>query len=232
MRFGIFFALALTALRAEAAVVTWQDPVEVSLVSDVLTTGALHGAMAVSGPVSVNGVSFSSYSTADSVLRGDASLYTLSSFGQPNLASSSYNLLLRDTAYSVSDVSPIPGIWIGGLTLGNNYIVQIWQSFWDVNWRTSYVAGNSSKLVKSAGFVDYGAGTPSRPEFVVGKFVADSATQLISMTGDQYIVMFSAVQVRDLTTVGGVPEPSSWAMLIVGFGLAGAAMRFRSRLVI
>jgi hypothetical protein len=232
MRFGIFFALAITALPAEAAVVLWQDPVEVSLVSDVLTTGLLHGAMAVSGPIAVNGVNFSSYSKTDSILRGDAFLNTSSSFGLPNLSSNSYNLLLSDTAYAISDVSPVPGIWVGGLTLGNSYTVQIWQSFWDVNWRTSYVAGNASKLVKSAGFVNYGAGTPSRPEFVVGQFVADSATQLISLAGDQYIVMFSAVQVRDLSTMGGVPEPSSWAMLIAGFGLTGAAMRFRSRLVI
>jgi hypothetical protein len=28
--------------------------------------------------------------------------------------------------------------------------------------------------------------------------------------------------------VGGVPEPASWAMLIAGFGLTGAAMRRRA----
>jgi hypothetical protein len=32
-------------------------------------------------------------------------------------------------------------------------------------------------------------------------------------------------------TAAGVPEPSSWAMLIVGFGLTGAAMRRRTRTV-
>ena len=29
-------------------------------------------------------------------------------------------------------------------------------------------------------------------------------------------------------TFGGVPEPKSWALMIVGFGLAGAAMRRRA----
>lgn len=30
-----------------------------------------------------------------------------------------------------------------------------------------------------------------------------------------------------VTNIGGVPEPTSWAMLIIGFGLTGAAMRRR-----
>jgi roadblock/LC7 domain-containing protein len=30
-------------------------------------------------------------------------------------------------------------------------------------------------------------------------------------------------------TVGGVPEPASWAMLIIGFGAMGGAMRYRRR---
>jgi len=29
---------------------------------------------------------------------------------------------------------------------------------------------------------------------------------------------------------GGVPEPASWALMIAGFGLAGAALRRRSAL--
>jgi hypothetical protein len=29
--------------------------------------------------------------------------------------------------------------------------------------------------------------------------------------------------------VAGVPEPATWAMMIIGFGLTGAAMRFRRR---
>jgi phospholipase/lecithinase/hemolysin len=36
---------------------------------------------------------------------------------------------------------------------------------------------------------------------------------------------------RDLVQVLGVPEPSSWAMLIAGFGLVGAAMRRQARQV-
>jgi hypothetical protein len=32
-----------------------------------------------------------------------------------------------------------------------------------------------------------------------------------------------------LTSVQAVPEPSSWAMLCVGFGLLGASFRYRRR---
>jgi hypothetical protein len=30
------------------------------------------------------------------------------------------------------------------------------------------------------------------------------------------------------SSVGAVPEPASWAMMIVGFGFVGAGMRYRS----
>lgn len=35
---------------------------------------------------------------------------------------------------------------------------------------------------------------------------------------------------RGLLTIGAIPEPSSWAMLMAGFGLTGASLRRRRRL--
>jgi PEP-CTERM motif len=45
---------------------------------------------------------------------------------------------------------------------------------------------------------------------------------------------WQAATVTDESRVGpiGVPEPGSWAMLIAGFGLVGAAQRQRSRLAV
>jgi hypothetical protein len=40
--------------------------------------------------------------------------------------------------------------------------------------------------------------------------------------------VFQNVATNDEAAFGGVPEPSSWAMLIAGFGLTGAVMRRRS----
>jgi hypothetical protein len=47
-------------------------------------------------------------------------------------------------------------------------------------------------------------------------------------------MMISKFDLMAFDTMGydlGVPEPSSWAMLIAGFGLTGAAMRRRRRTV-
>jgi hypothetical protein len=43
------------------------------------------------------------------------------------------------------------------------------------------------------------------------------------------IVSNFALEVRAIPTNGAVPEPASWAMLIAGFGLVGAASRRRRR---
>ncbi|TAL28502.1 PEPxxWA-CTERM sorting domain-containing protein [Phenylobacterium sp.] len=43
---------------------------------------------------------------------------------------------------------------------------------------------------------------------------------------------FDAVAKFDAPSVGGIPEPSTWAMMILGFGAAGAAMRSRRRVAV
>lgn len=57
----------------------------------------------------------------------------------------------------------------------------------------------------------------------------------IAFSGTARSVLFQGAAFDDITIgapgggpgVGGVPEPASWAMLIAGFGLTGAAMRRR-----
>ncbi len=55
--------------------------------------------------------------------------------------------------------------------------------------------------------------------------------------GQKYAALFPQAGLEDMTfrtlidtAAGGVPEPSSWALLIAGFGLTGAAMRRRRHL--
>lgn len=45
-------------------------------------------------------------------------------------------------------------------------------------------------------------------------------------------VQGSSVYADNFTWNAGVPEPAAWAMMLAGFGLAGAAMRRRTRLTV
>jgi hypothetical protein len=216
---------ALLSMPVAAASIVWQTPTTVSVPADVVTAGALHAAMAAFGATSVNGVNFTGYNAQPALLQA-ANLLSLNDYGSPNLGDLGYNTLLRGTAYrGGSEVAD--AITIAGLTQGASYLVQIWQPFWDANWATSYVAGNASAPVYAAGIAEPGAPTAARPQFVVGNFTADAASQSITLAGSTGIVMFGAIQVRELAMSSPTPEPASWAMLITGFGLTGAAMRRR-----
>jgi hypothetical protein len=216
---------ALLSMPVAAASIVWQSPTTVSDPADVVTAGTLHAAMAAYGATSVNGVNFTGYNAQPALLQA-ANLLRLDDYGSPNLGDLGYNTLLRGTAY-VGGYALSDAITIAGLTQGTDYLVQIWQPFWDANWATSYVAGNASAAVYSSGIAQSGAPAQARPQFVVGNFTADAATQSISLAGSTGIVMFGAIQVRELDMSSTIPEPASWAMLIAGFGLTGAAMRRR-----
>lgn len=61
-------------------------------------------------------------------------------------------------------------------------------------------------------------------------FVADatSATLQFSVTNEAYDVGLDAVSV---SPAGGVPEPTTWALMFVGFGALGSGLRSRRRAV-
>jgi choice-of-anchor C domain-containing protein len=58
-------------------------------------------------------------------------------------------------------------------------------------------------------------------------FTAASASTTISFTNAQLNVYAGPVLDDVSLTVGGVPEPASWSLLIAGFGLTGGALRAR-----
>jgi hypothetical protein len=60
-------------------------------------------------------------------------------------------------------------------------------------------------------------------------FVSSTPITALSIFGGQNNVVYATVDNLTLGSpaVSGVPEPASWAMLIAGFGLTGAAMRRR-----
>jgi hypothetical protein len=221
-------ALCLLAMPATAATVIWQTPTTVATTGDLVQAGSLHAAMAVSGPVTVAGVGFGAYNSQPLLVKGVGLKLHPSVTGTADLADTDYNTLLSKTAYNEGNTPD--ALQIGGLTVGASYTLQIFQAFWFDNWATSYVAGNASGLVFNSGR-SQGPLAPAtlRPQFVVGSFIADSANQFISFTSPTADVLMAAVQVRQTAGPAGIPEPASWAMLITGFGLVGAAAR-RKRL--
>jgi hypothetical protein len=64
-------------------------------------------------------------------------------------------------------------------------------------------------------------------------FLATGASTAITLTGTSgfFYTGLDNVSVELLSGVVGVPEPASWALMIAGFGLVGAALRRRQRTV-
>ena len=67
--------------------------------------------------------------------------------------------------------------------------------------------------------------------FVVAGLTFSGTAQSISFAGVQNQIVFDDVTFGSSIagTVGAAPEPATWALMIVGFGLAGAALRRRQK---
>ena len=67
-----------------------------------------------------------------------------------------------------------------------------------------------------------------------GGFTARSGTPFTVIAGDRYTLNFTGLSTDDRTSfidnvsLGAVPEPTTWAMLLAGFGLVGVAARRRA----
>jgi hypothetical protein len=227
------FAIALFhGQAAVASTISWQTPVnETGNASDILTTGTLVGA-AMSGPsTTVNGVLFNGPSgTVGGVTSYGASNITLTglstvdvSYGSaPGGWNPSYAVLVGSGGYgSPGSVT----LTLGGLTAGQSYEVQLLESFWNSNWATNFTAGASKSGNVNLSGPDEGVGASSVPQYVLGTFIADGATESIVLSSPTSYTIFTAGQVRDLSPAA-IPEPSSIALLGTGFlGLLGAARR-------
>lgn len=66
--------------------------------------------------------------------------------------------------------------------------------------------------------------TGQNEERFLANFRLPAGVQNITVRGASGV---NGVYAGVLSLAGGVPEPSSWAMMIIGFGLTGAAMRRR-----
>ena len=68
------------------------------------------------------------------------------------------------------------------------------------------------------------------PDTLGGTF--PGANTFVDVTGDQRngSFAFDVLNVDTATGPGGVPEPATWALMILGFGAVGGAMRRRTKL--
>jgi hypothetical protein len=108
-------------------------------------------------------------------------------------------------------------ITLNNLDFNQQYLVQIWTPFWDgANWRTQFVAGNSSGLL-DLGHPD---GITRMSQYVVGNFTADATTQTIQATGE-----LAGYGIPSFIQVRAIPEPSS--ALLGGLGLLALLRRRR-----
>jgi hypothetical protein len=123
----------------------------------------------------------------------------------------------------------IGAVFIGGNTLvGRSAFSNLSYITGTRSWQTSdlgtigvdAVFSNGSLLQFSFGLINTGAGVND------GGFVSSNNTILVSDGFSNY--KFCNGCVTFTSRVAQVPEPSSWAMLIIGFGLAGSAMRRRT----
>ena len=74
------------------------------------------------------------------------------------------------------------------------------------------------------GLGDLFSGTTAVPTFILGTYLLPGFTTVFNDSG---IHTTNGVFTLSITSVpGGVPEPSTWMMMVAGFGLLGGAMRY------
>ena len=91
----------------------------------------------------------------------------------------------------------------------DDYLIEYWDGS---AWQTAFWAGATG-----------GYGLTTRDSGTIAAFTTNEF-RFTGLNGDQYYAMseFQAF-------TANVPEPASWAMMVVGFGLAGGALRSRRK---
>lgn len=139
----------------------------------------------------------------------------------------------------MNGASPTGGLYqdIAGLTAGDEVTFSYWVGRWAQNSAGTLVATLfGATTVSNTTTVDYLPGATSAvwTQYSVTGIVPLSGVVRLQFTGNSGSTARGAPGLDDVSmsvrTVGGVPEPATWALMIGGFGLAGGALRRRARL--
>jgi len=243
----VLFPLA----NAPAAVITWETPgvVAYTTPTQVSTNGTYVDSFShpdLNSNETVNGVTFNRYNGNNGqVITFVGTSITVDlgtglggkNFNQRNAAhASSVNDYADLVARNSFVFSPVGArIQLTGLTAGFSYQIQLWQAPWDGPLGTVYssssgfTTGVSNELISTAGVIDNG--TRFVPNFVLGSFVADGASQSIYFRPgtvaqpSNTIASVSAGQLR----MTAIPEPASFALVGVALMVVLAWRRNVSR---
>lgn len=147
-----------------------------------------------------------------------------------------------DFAMGDGDPSYRGAIWqtIDGLTVGKTYELSFWQA---AGQQLGFTGPTTERWMVSFGNDTQYSSLFSLPEGGVGPwqkqtmtFTATSGSQLLTFLADGTpggappISFLDGVSLKEV--VPGVPEPASWAMMLMGFGAVGFAARRRSGAVV
>jgi hypothetical protein len=230
--------LSLASITAEAAIITWGAPAQISGDANVSTNGNLVGAFNIgdtgvpaTGPI--NGVNFQPFALPTGGLISSVGAFTITtapvgffsnntSYGSANppfsALSPNYQTLLRSgTSIFNGDTLTLT---MNALTAGTQYEFQWWANFSGFGTElTTATAGNAITLADNTTGAAGGLG-----QYAIGSFIADATSQSIVFTGGPLAGSFNGFQLREVIPSGGViPEPTTalFGVALVGFCFAG-----------
>jgi hypothetical protein len=242
-------ALAFTVLPANpvhAASILWNTPQPISQPSDVSLDGTLLYAYAFGSTgvpeTTYNGVTFAPFAVANNstlVTLDDVTLGVgaggriTSTNGGTGANSAPFSFLqddyqaLLESGISTSNGGEVIILSMGGLTVGQNYLVEFWsndsKNFTLVNQlgsnitsETVYTADNAVSVDNNIIDAKNGVG-----QWVTGYFTADDISQVVlieSQTPAGEYPVVNAFQVREVEVV---PEPSTVMLVMIGLAATG-----------
>ena len=219
---AVCLALVAGASEVEAGLITWGTARTISGDGDVVTTGSVlyaynFGEDAVAA-TTVNGVTFAPFAIPSTnpppktVTVGNVTLtespddlYAYGSFGSGSTPystlSASYQKLLDQAAYAAGPETIT--VTLGGLQVGEQYLVQWWASDSYPLWGALVTASSANSVTLDSNTTDLAGGFG---QYAIGTFTAASTSEAFTLVGSAGSGSFWAPMINGLQ-VRAVPTP-------------------------